>query len=46
MKTGEKRRLIIPPALGYADSPGAPNANDTLVFDIELDFIYPQKVAN
>lgn len=46
MKPGEKRKLIIPPALGYGDSPGAPYAKDTLVFDIELEFIYPQKVAN
>jgi len=46
MKNGEKRRLIIPPSLGYGDSPGAPYAKDTLVFDIELEFIYPQKITN
>lgn len=46
MKQGEKRKLIIPPSLGYGDSPGAPYERDTLVFDIELDFIYPQKLAN
>ncbi len=46
MKVGEKRRLIIPPALGYGDSPGAQYSKDTLVFDIQLEFIYPQKIAN
>jgi FKBP-type peptidyl-prolyl cis-trans isomerase len=46
MKQGEKRKLIIPPALGYGENPGAQYSKDTLVFDIELEFIYPQKIAN
>jgi len=38
MKVGGRRRLVIPPNLGYADNPpsGIP-ANATLTFDIALD---------
>lgn len=36
MQPGGVRRVIIPPALGYANFPGHELQNETLVFDIEL----------
>lgn len=39
MKEGGKRVLIIPPELGYGNSPSSRLSDDTLRFDVELDEI-------
>lgn len=39
MKENEKRVLIIPPDIGYGNSPSHQLSDDTLRFDIELDEI-------
>ncbi len=43
IRVGEKRRLTIPPAMGYGDHeiPGVIPANSTLMFDIECVEILP-----
>lgn len=39
MKEGEKRVLVIPPELGYGNTPNSRLSDDTLRFDVELDEI-------
>lgn len=39
MKVGGKRKIVIPPGLGYTKSQDAELGNKTLYFDVELDKI-------
>lgn len=44
MKEGEKRQLIVPPALGYGPqgTPGGPiPPNATLIFEVQLLKVHP-----
>ena len=45
MKVGEKRRLTVPPSLGYGDQAMGTKipANSTLIFEVELLEILPNK---
>ena len=44
MKEGEKRRLIVPPALGYGDTGVGPiPGKATLYFEMELTFMEPMR---
>ncbi len=38
-KNGARRTLVIPPALGYGDSPTSAFRNDTLYYDVLIDTI-------
>lgn len=39
LKEGGMRTLIIPPALGYGNSPGSPFQTDTLFYDVKIQAI-------
>lgn len=44
MKPGGKRVIVIPPALGYAGSTTSALVNDTLIFDVEVEYLLSPKV--
>ena len=43
MKVGGKRKLVIPPQLGYGSAAGHPLQNETLIFEIEVLDVKPSQ---
>lgn len=45
MKPGGKRVIVIPPALGYGNLPSSQFVKDTLIFDVEVEYILTPKIS-